>query len=307
MTSSTQDPRNVILIGWDDGQRSRDALALACDLARELSMRVRVGHVYPDVTGFPERRRRHREQAEELMRSVPKEMLEGIAFDEELIMAPSPAEGLYHLVQEPDVRFAVLGSTHRGALGRVLPGSVASHLLHGSPCAVAVAPAGYAGSSGGHMRSIAVAYDGSPAASAALDAATHLALAAGATIRVVSVAAPAAAGWVGAGMYYTVTAVAERGVRQEDMNKVLPTLPAEVRADGRILDGDPAPQIVDECEKGVDLLVIGSRGYGTVGRVLLGSVSSSVLRSAPCPVLVVPQAATSDDNGVRREAATATA
>lgn len=39
-----------------------------------------------------------------------------------------------------------------------------------------------------------------------------------------------------------------------------------------------------------DLLVIGTRGRGTVARVLLGSVASSVVRHAPCPVLLVPPA-----------------
>jgi nucleotide-binding universal stress UspA family protein len=42
-------------------------------------------------------------------------------------------------------------------------------------------------------------------------------------------------------------------------------------------------------ERGVDLLVCGSRGYGPVRRVLLGTVSSALLRQASVPVLVVPR------------------
>jgi nucleotide-binding universal stress UspA family protein len=42
---------------------------------------------------------------------------------------------------------------------------------------------------------------------------------------------------------------------------------------------------------GVDLLVLGSRGFGPVMRLLIGSVSSRVIREAPCPVLVVPRPA----------------
>jgi hypothetical protein len=37
------------------------------------------------------------------------------------------------------------------------------------------------------------------------------------------------------------------------------------------------------------LLVLGSRGYGPVRRVLLGSVSGELVRGAACPVLVVPR------------------
>lgn len=40
---------------------------------------------------------------------------------------------------------------------------------------------------------------------------------------------------------------------------------------------------------GADLLVAGSRGYGPVLRVLLGSVSTHLAHHAPCPVLVVPR------------------
>ncbi|HSS43092.1 MAG TPA: universal stress protein [Solirubrobacterales bacterium] len=48
--------------------------------------------------------------------------------------------------------------------------------------------------------------------------------------------------------------------------------------------------IVEACEEaGADLLVAGSRNYGPVRRVLLGSVSTQLMHRAPCPVLVVPR------------------
>jgi nucleotide-binding universal stress UspA family protein len=42
-------------------------------------------------------------------------------------------------------------------------------------------------------------------------------------------------------------------------------------------------------ERGIDLLVCGSRGYGPVRRVLLGTVSAALLRQASVPVLVTPR------------------
>jgi len=36
-------------------------------------------------------------------------------------------------------------------------------------------------------------------------------------------------------------------------------------------------------------LVVGSRNHGPVRRALLGSVAAEVMRSATCPVLVVPR------------------
>ena len=47
----------------------------------------------------------------------------------------------------------------------------------------------------------------------------------------------------------------------------------------------------------MDLLVVGSRGYGPLRRVLLGSVSSELMHSAPCPVMVVPRTAEFDPSG----------
>ncbi len=55
-----------------------------------------------------------------------------------------------------------------------------------------------------------------------------------------------------------------------------------------LLFGDPAREIVAAAKKnGADLIVIGSRGYGRLKGLMLGSVAQKVLGQAPCPVLVV--------------------
>ena len=52
--------------------------------------------------------------------------------------------------------------------------------------------------------------------------------------------------------------------------------------------GSPAAEIVAQAEEtGAGLVVLGSRGLGAMSRALMGSVSDSVVRHAPCPVLVV--------------------
>ena len=53
--------------------------------------------------------------------------------------------------------------------------------------------------------------------------------------------------------------------------------------------GDPAEEIVRYAAgHRVDLIVLGTHGRTGVSRVLLGSVAERVLRTAHCPVLVVP-------------------
>lgn len=73
--------------------------------------------------------------------------------------------------------------------------------------------------------------------------------------------------------------------------------------------GDPAEEIVRyAAEHGIDLVVLGTHGRTGVSRVLLGSVAERVLRTAPCPVLVVPElvrTAASMASAVTDEAGTA--
>lgn len=55
-----------------------------------------------------------------------------------------------------------------------------------------------------------------------------------------------------------------------------------------VWEGSPGEAIVEAAlAEEADLIVVGSRGRGAVGRVLIGSVSDHVVRHAPCPVMVV--------------------
>jgi nucleotide-binding universal stress UspA family protein len=57
-------------------------------------------------------------------------------------------------------------------------------------------------------------------------------------------------------------------------------------ADVVVLDKPPAEAVLAEA-RGARAIVIGSRGYGAIGRLVLGSVSRTVVRGAHCPTLVV--------------------
>jgi nucleotide-binding universal stress UspA family protein len=58
-----------------------------------------------------------------------------------------------------------------------------------------------------------------------------------------------------------------------------------------LLEGSAGDALAGAAADDVDLLVVGSRGYGPVRRVLLGGVSSGLMRSSPVPVLAVPRRA----------------
>lgn len=58
----------------------------------------------------------------------------------------------------------------------------------------------------------------------------------------------------------------------------------------RVAAGDPAEELISAA-RDADLLVVGSRGGGTLARLLIGSVSSKVAQHASCPVVIVPETA----------------
>jgi nucleotide-binding universal stress UspA family protein len=200
----------------------------------------------------------------------------------------SPAETLRALAEQGEADLVVLGSTDHAALGSVAPGSVAEQLLHGARCRLVIAPKGYARQdhSQDRLRVVAVGYDGMAESQAALDEAATLARKFGASMRVIGVLTPTPAVATGAG------GQAESGPDfQTRLHQAVATLEPELRALPVIEKGDPVKKLLEAAEMGVDLLVLGSRGFGPVMRLLIGSVSSRVIRAAPCPVLVVPRPA----------------
>jgi nucleotide-binding universal stress UspA family protein len=58
-----------------------------------------------------------------------------------------------------------------------------------------------------------------------------------------------------------------------------------------LLAGVDAGELLRVASAGLDVLVMGSRGYGPTRRVLLGSVSAEVVHASACPVIVVPRGA----------------
>jgi nucleotide-binding universal stress UspA family protein len=202
----------------------------------------------------------------------------------------SPSDTLQALAEKGEADLVVLGSTHHAHVGSVAPGSVAEHLLHGARCRLVIAPKGYgqADHSQDRLRVAAVGFDGMAESYAALDEAARLAARFGGSLRVIGVATPVPA--MGAGA--AAPAGAEAGPDfQTQLNNAVAELPPELRALPVYERGDPVRKLLEAAEMGVDLLVLGSRGFGPVMRLLIGSVSSRVIREAPCPVLVVPRPA----------------
>lgn len=276
-----------ILVGYDGSDGGRDALELTRLLGEAIGASVLVTTVLPYgplPIPYEILEEEEGERAQPLFDEARKR-LGNLEVETRAFGGGTPAGVINDLAEREEIDTIVVGSPHRGPIGRTLIGSVADGLLHGAPCEVIVAPRGYVSEEHGPIRTIAVAYDDTPEAKAALNRAEEIARATRATIAVYTVTAPPAA--VPGASGYTPAVHPEAG---PIVTRTVKAVDERLAATGRALSGVPGPTITDACEEaGADLLVAGSRGYGPVLRVLLGSVSTHLAHNAPCPVLVVPR------------------
>ncbi len=162
-----------LLVAFDGSDGGRDALELARVLAapeQEASaLVVTVLHAGPLPMEYALLNAEEATEAEPFFEEA-RERLSGMAVETHAYGGGSPAGILTTLAERDDFDAIVVGSPHRGALGRVMLGSVAMSLLNGAPTDVAVAPKGYVEAHHETLRDIAVGYDGTPEAKVALRA-----------------------------------------------------------------------------------------------------------------------------------------
>jgi nucleotide-binding universal stress UspA family protein len=282
-----------IVVGVERSERSRDALALARGLARAAGTRLILVAVYAaDARSAVMERGAYARtlavEAESVLEWVARP-LAGVPAEARAVPCTSVPRGLKEVAQAEDALAIVVGPSHRGVLGRIVPGSVGERLLHGSPCPVAVAPRGYWGQAYVGIKRIGVGYVAVPEAGQALSAAVGLAARTDATLRVLSVVEPTT---VSASMYFGGGSgqldATMRADLARNMQRAIAQVAAPVEITGEMADGYADDELA-RLSSEVDLLVCGSQGHGPAGSVMLGSVSSGVLRKAQCPVLVVPR------------------
>ena len=80
----------------------------------------------------------------------------------------------------------------------------------------------------------------------------------------------------------------------QHQRREIESMAADLREAGRdvtamVIQGPTVATILDEIERrGAGLVVVGSHGHGAAYDLLVGSISSGVIRKSPVPVLVVP-------------------
>jgi nucleotide-binding universal stress UspA family protein len=286
-----------IIIGYDGRETADAAVALGVRLAEVTDSEVILAYAYGDDvagairgTGSGTLAAAAQEEAEATLCRGLRLVPYGIAATTLAIPDSPVATVLERLAETEQADLVVIGSSDFGPLSRVLIGSVGGRLLRGAPCAVAIAPAGFAKRTAGPVLQVGVCWDGSPEAHEARDLAVGLARLSNAELHLYTAIQPVPFAQPPYPGVYVPDEKPLREVAEHALSAACRAIPDEILASGRVVSGDPAGALADQAEKDeLDLLLLGSRGYGPVRRVLLGGVSQGLIRIARCPVLVVPR------------------
>lgn len=141
---------------------------------------------------------------------------------------------------------------------------------------------------------IVVGVDGSPSSEQALRWAARQARLTGGELHAVTAwALPTTYGWAPLALDFDWEDIARSNLEQTLQGALGGPQAAPVQR--HVVPGHAARVLLDAAAD-ADLLVVGSRGHGGFSGMLLGSVSQHVISHAPCPVVVVREAATAPDS-----------
>jgi nucleotide-binding universal stress UspA family protein len=290
---------DCVVVGVDGSDASQDALEWAAGEAELRATTLALVHAvgqppleWSSQLVTPERMQRAALDMLTAARDDVYDSHPGLDVDLELSYVPS-AQALLELGQT--AALVVVGSRHRGPVGRLFLGST-SHFL-ATRCRVPVAVVRERPTD--PHAPILVGVDGTPASDRALEYAFERAAERRVALHAV-LAWRAADIPVGYGIYRVdaENLPATKLTAQRQLDAALAPLREahpEVEVRGEIVQGNPTAVLVEAAD-GAQMVVVGSHGSGTAVRLLLGSVSSNLLHGVALPVVVVR---TADDERER--------
>ncbi len=274
-----------VLVGIDEQSRGRDAIALARRLVSPAG-RLILGHVHPDYGLYGRGSSREfdaieQQAAHELLRSVIAES--GLEAEICSLGADRIGNGLHRMADETGADLLVLGSSREGQNGRVWLREGVRNAINGAPCAVAVAPLEYT-ELGTPITQIGVAYNGSSESRAALAVGRRLGAEKAANTLAFQAlhqpsldASTASAELLAQSVQRLESAARDRIVRETGVSACASC--GETIQELAVFSGS------------VDLLIMGSRDYGPMGRLVHGSTTHRLLGYARSPLLILTRAA----------------
>lgn len=277
-----------VLVGVDGGPTGRDAIALAsrlADPAAKLTLAHVRGRATQPLPSFTSGSPIADHEGSQLLLEETRDD-SGVEADLVQIVADSPGRGLNEEAEEQKADLLVVGSCSRSAFRRVMLGDDTRGALNGAVCAVAVASVGYAQHSA-PISKIGVGYDGSPESEAALRIARELAASTDAKLRALQVVSLPSYSYTG---LVPMAAGESIEVMLQEATKRVQGLPG---VEAHAAYGMPGEELA-AFGADLDILVVGSRSYGPLGRLVHGSTSDYLQRHGRCSLLVLPRASSVD-------------
>jgi nucleotide-binding universal stress UspA family protein len=189
------------------------------------------------------------------------------------VMLGSPAHALHEKASEVGAGLVIVGSSHRGAAGRITLSTTADRVLQGAPCPVAVAPRGL-GDEDAPRRGVAVAFVDTPGGWSALRAGAAIARCAGPSLTA-----------------YTVieqhTPDPDRDRAEAAVERAIVDIARDLDAETRILARGGVEALVAESRRH-SFLVRGCRSRRPARPPLAFGLPSKLARHAACPLIIVP-------------------
>ena len=265
-----------MIVAFDGTDTGRDGLVLSMGLAKAFGSRVAVVYVYDEelAASSTEAARELAEHAHAVLAGARGGVSQALAVSFCSLPATSPAHGLHELAEGEQADLIVLGSRRLGPHTRAALGAVSENIMRAAPCAVAVAPRGHRSDGGFVPQRIGVGWIPTDEAGIALEVSCRIARATGGTVEVVSTTSASA----------TLEDLKARARRAVEC--VLAALGGEIPVEIHARVGKASDVLVSRSAE-MELMVLGSRGYGPPRTMLFGSVSAQVVPLARCPVMIL--------------------
>lgn len=272
---------NNVFVGVRDREGGEDALALARQLVSTNGgltlVSVQVVTRKPSADSGLVREAQERRRDLDMLASLRHEA----DFDADVasVKGLSVARGLHAIARLQRADLVVVGASRADEVDRMLIGDDTRDVLRDAPCAVAVAPVGYA-SRARPLTEVAIAYDESPASYRALEIARRVAADAQARLLAFQAVPPQrASGYPWNPDAEIATAVDTAGRRIGALGGVEPV----------VRPGEPVEELA-RFQPSVDLLVIGAHEHSRIDRFFRVSTSETLAERPPSPLLVLPPA-----------------
>jgi nucleotide-binding universal stress UspA family protein len=289
----------TILLATDGSSDAALAGRAAADISRKTGAQLHVVHVWTDVPPpaypalvFDDYSRQAKEEARKLLRrQVWNAQVSGGSVAGHHLREGGPVEEIMFLAEKLEADLVVVGRRGVGRIKRLITGSVSEGVVHRATCPVLVVRGG---EQAWPPARIVVGEDGSLPAKRAGGLAMELADALGTEVIFVRSYRHPAEPMGGRSArqrleldearLQNLLALAARSERLE--------APRRCRPETKLAEGEPALAVLSVARRKRSqptLLAVGSRGLGAPKRMILGSVSTRVLREAEGPVLIAPR------------------